>query len=608
MGYSQRTILIITFVIGFFCYGFAIAEITVEPLGFAVPVEEDGEAEVELVLSNSGEDDIAFSIDYELIVEEDDRQAGPRRDDPGDVLEEYEVQYDETIGLAWDDEHKWMWGIEYVQSHIYAINPEDGDVEVNFATNLRLVGLFFLDGVLHAGGYYDNPHTIYRYDTEGEALDPMESPVHLRDVYVNSDGEFLFTCNNSENGGGGRQINVHNLDDMEEVASIDCGDAVDGDRIWAILWVTAHPQGQLWMCGIDRMYQCYMDDDWNCEAVQDFAVARSPHGHTGIAHDGDNLWRGIYRGGHPWYVIDDGVREFDMLVINPESSIIPGENSETVEITVQSEGYEAGVYNILIEIKLSEPENERDDLEQSLIEISAVVTVGEPTYSISGVITGEAEINEEAVVGATIEMDVYLMTRFSDNEGNYGFENLPPGDYTLTFTAADFLPTTEEVTIEEDDVELDIALLHSRCLPSEESFSRTLGLDETLDIEFNVHNSGNGPLTYHVDRRLLGEANAEPWQLRAMYNTQQVVGDDMINGVTFAEDHFYVSGGNNGGNPNMIYIFDNEGEQTGEFEHVHESRYGMRDLTYDGNLIWGSDENILYGYTTDGEHVETLDG
>ena len=66
MVYCQKNLLITALITGFFCYGSVIAEITVEPLGFAVSVEEDGEAEVELVLSNSGEDDVAFSIDYDF--------------------------------------------------------------------------------------------------------------------------------------------------------------------------------------------------------------------------------------------------------------------------------------------------------------------------------------------------------------------------------------------------------------------------------------------------------------------------------------------------------------------------------------------------------------
>ena len=79
MGY-KGILSVDALIIGFLFFVSAIAEITVEPLGFAVPVEEDGEVEVELVLSNSGEDDVAFKIEYELIVEEedDDRQAGPR--------------------------------------------------------------------------------------------------------------------------------------------------------------------------------------------------------------------------------------------------------------------------------------------------------------------------------------------------------------------------------------------------------------------------------------------------------------------------------------------------------------------------------------------------
>ena len=64
-----------------------------------------------------------------------------------------------------------------------------------------------------------------------------------------------------------------------------------------------------------------------------------------------------------------------MLEINPEEGIINGEDSETVELTVITEGYEAGIYNILIEIALAELEEERDDFEEATIQISGVVSL-----------------------------------------------------------------------------------------------------------------------------------------------------------------------------------------------------------------------------------------
>ncbi len=58
----------------------------------------------------------------------------------------------------------------------------------------------------------------------------------------------------------------------------------------------------------------------------------------------------------------------------------------------------------------------------------------------------------------------------------------------------------------------------------------------------------------------------------------------------------------------MIYVFNPEGNLVHEFEQFHESRYGMRDLTWDGNLIWGADEDVLYGFNVRGDLVETIEG
>ncbi|NQT35756.1 hypothetical protein HQ587_11240, partial [bacterium] len=52
MVYYQKILLITALIAGLFCSSSVIAEITVEPLGFAVSIEEDGEVEVELVLIN----------------------------------------------------------------------------------------------------------------------------------------------------------------------------------------------------------------------------------------------------------------------------------------------------------------------------------------------------------------------------------------------------------------------------------------------------------------------------------------------------------------------------------------------------------------------------
>ena len=585
----------------------ALCDVTVEPFGFTLSVEENEEAEVELILNNSGEEEVAFSIDYELVENEDDRQAGPRRDDPGDLLDEFETQYNETMGMAWDEDNGWIW-VNNLNNppRLYALNPEDGEIELDINwpdanQDSYRIGMFYHDGVLWTHGYNNDPTFIYRYDTEGNIVgDRIQSPFDRR-FYMGTDGEHIyFNAGYNED----YSIHVYALDDLEEeIATIDYREAVGGQACRDIEWVSAHPRGQFWLGGHDdsHLYQCFVDDDWNCELVQDFDVSADDVQSTfGIGHDGENMWIGLYRANvRSLYVFDDGVREFHMLTFNPEEGIIPGEDSETVDVLVQSVNVEAGVYNVLIEIELSEPEDDRDDLEQALIEISAVVTVSDPTFDVSGAVTDAA--TEEVIEGVVIELDRYIITRFTDEDGAYDFTDLPSGDYEFTFAATDYLPITEAVEIGDNDVELDVALPHSECTPSRDDFFAELQPDANQEIDFTVTNGGNGLLTYTVECRLLGDANAEPWELREDENIEDVVQDDMLNGVVFADGHFFVTGGNNGENVSKIYKLNTDGELVDEFDQFRESRYGMRDLAYDGNLIWGADDGILYGFTTNGE-------
>ena len=163
-------------------------------------------------------------------------------------------------------------------------------------------------------------------------------------------------------------IHVFDMENLDEVATIDHREVLDGSRVFAMEWITDHRNGQLWLHDENaRLHQCFVDEDWNLEEVQAFDTNGGAH--AGLAHDGENLWRGRYDNHRTWYVIDDGVREFYMLTVDPEEGVVPGDDSETVNISINPEGYEAGVYNVLLAIELSEPEENRDDLEQTLIEI-----------------------------------------------------------------------------------------------------------------------------------------------------------------------------------------------------------------------------------------------
>jgi len=84
----------------------ARSSIVVEPFGFAMAVEEGGQEETALTLTNTSDEDITFEFSYEL-VEEDQLRFDPPRDELGDRLGAVRVQQGRWIGLAWDGERLW---------------------------------------------------------------------------------------------------------------------------------------------------------------------------------------------------------------------------------------------------------------------------------------------------------------------------------------------------------------------------------------------------------------------------------------------------------------------------------------------------------------------
>ena len=186
MSNSQRIILIITLLIGFTCCDSVIAEIIVEPFGFAASVEEDGEVEVELQLSNSGDVGVAFSINYDLIEAPDNRQAGPRRDDLGDVIHEFDVPNggadEQKVGVSWDWQNDWMWISNNPNSSVVAVDPND---DYNVARTIHIPTPFnvaCLNGHLYI--INNDLSSIYHYDTDGENLGNIDLQLDLLGLII----------------------------------------------------------------------------------------------------------------------------------------------------------------------------------------------------------------------------------------------------------------------------------------------------------------------------------------------------------------------------------------------------------------------------------------
>ncbi len=202
---------------------------------------------------------------------------------------------------------------------------------------------------------------------------------------------------------------------------------------------------------------------------------------------------------------------------------------------------------------------------------------------------------------------------FSDDEGNYSIEHAPAEiSFTLTATAEGYLDSTRgDLNVPEDEsIEVNFGLFHADFELSEQELRVEIIAEEqtSVDLPFSVENSGNGVLEWFAEKRLPDNAHLDSWELRQSLSAGEEVENSRLKGVVFVDDHYYVSGGGSSArDDNFVYILNREGELVDAFQQFGDSRYGMGDLAYDGELIWGGEDNIIYGFTPEGE-VESFEG
>ncbi len=200
-------------------------------------------------------------------------------------------------------------------------------------------------------------------------------------------------------------------------------------------------------------------------------------------------------------------------------------------------------------------------------------------------------------------------TANTDENGNWRIQDaLAEVPFDITAMLQGYNDSTlSDLFLEEDDsLEINFNLLHPEFRTSDNELGAQLNVDDTRELDFELFNDGNGPLTWRVERQLRGDAEADPWELRRSYHVGLDVEDDRIGGVVFIDDYFYVSGG--GGDPNLVYVFDRDGNLQRTFEQFGEAIYGMVDLAWDGELIWGTGERTVFGFTPEGELVKNWNG
>ncbi|MCF7809547.1 T9SS type A sorting domain-containing protein [bacterium] len=218
--------------------------------------------------------------------------------------------------------------------------------------------------------------------------------------------------------------------------------------------------------------------------------------------------------------------------------------------------------------------------------------------------------NDDPIEGVIVRNNVRQEVE-TDADGFFRFRSRTPDNFDLTASIAGYNNSVLRDQHVDSDSTLRVIfyLTHPEIQLSERSIGATLDQGDSTEFELSITNQGNGPLEWQAKKRLLGEF--DPWELRQSHYVREVVLDNYLMGVIFVDEYFYASGANifaNVDNENMIYVLDRDGQEIDRFPQFGESNRGMEDLTWDGELIWGCDDNMVIGFNTDGDSVTSFEG
>jgi len=237
--------------------------------------------------------------------------------------------------------------------------------------------------------------------------------------------------------------------------------------------------------------------------------------------------------------------------------------------------------------------------------------------------------NGQPIAGALVSVEnAYWDT--TDAQGQFFMPDMIVNDYDVTCSRYGYNDATAHIQlISEDTLEYNFSLTHPEFQLEIDEISEQLYQGDTLAVVFHVDNNGNGELTYEIelDYMVLDNLSAgnpsskaagpvrptddldSPWDQLLLVDVSDTTNDILVQGVGYAWGQFWVTGGGEDvGAPNYFYRFDSQGNYLGSIPQNTATEFGYRDLAWDGQYLWGSENEYIVAVDSNGSHVDSIMG
>jgi len=203
-------------------------------------------------------------------------------------------------------------------------------------------------------------------------------------------------------------------------------------------------------------------------------------------------------------------------------------------------------------------------------------------------------MTDEPVTEAEVRIVECNRTCITDNSGYFVFENVALESFTVSVSRWGYTPLDEaDFTFDgQRELETEIRLLHPEMYFDPDVIDVNLMDSESVQVDIVIHNIGDGPLDFETSVRG-ARAEGKLWDQIEGIHTGEILGDPRLQAVLLFQDHFWIVGGQRSDEPNMLYKLNRNWELVESFEQESWTNYGWRNLTTDGQYLYGVDSTYI---------------
>ena len=210
-------------------------------------------------------------------------------------------------------------------------------------------------------------------------------------------------------------------------------------------------------------------------------------------------------------------------------------------------------------------------------------------YSYHGVFMGRVvnNMSGEPVDSAQIYIHESRASTVTNAEGMFRIENIPAEQFTVSvsrwgYTAID---AAEFNFNGEHELDVEIRMQHPVIEIETDEISIEIGLNQTCSEALVLSNLGDGLLTFSSEL----SATPEPqnsWEMIDDCDVSEITGDPQLYDAVFFQDNYWIVGGGDADEPNMLYKVDRNLELVDSWEQGTNTLYGWRNITTDGEYLY----------------------